>query len=139
MKQNRRLFLACFLLASGAPLFAQPWGSQTDARSFADSVLALRDSGQYGPIYEIFSEKIQKRITQSAWINLVTANVAKEGSLVSRTFTSIQVHKDGYQVTYSAKYAKAGAATNSVYVLQNPANGSWKVMGVWTIIKPSSQ
>ncbi|HEX5481241.1 MAG TPA: DUF4019 domain-containing protein [Terriglobia bacterium] len=142
--KNRLLISGCTLLAAGLLLFTTAYGQQNPedaAKKSAAAWIALVDAGQYGQSWDQASQIFKSKVKEGQWVAMVKQAREPLGKLKSRSFEDFRHLKnppnapegDYIVMQYSAAFAKAPSATETVSLIQEK-DGGWRVAGYW--IKP---
>jgi len=125
MKSKMITVLGLTLIAAGLTL-GQSASDNEQARLFADSILQLKDRGNYGQIYDLFIPELQGSRTKAEWVAYEATVHSKLGTPKARSFDGVTAKGGIYRVAYIAEY-QTFQAGDYVFVVNN---GGWKVAGI---------
>lgn len=131
MRSTISIFVLILTLVAACP---SPAATDDDARTFAESVLAMKDNKQYQEMYRTkFHESMQRQMSEEQWLAAARQIDSQTGAKKSRTLSSTDKSMGVYKFRYDTSY-ETGRAFDDIYVAND--NG-WKVVGLW--VRPNLQ
>lgn len=110
----------------------------SQAQAFAESVLQMKDNGEYSAMYNRTFHPKMRQTTEAQWITTATKMAQQNGILKSRRLRTVEPEvAGGYKVTYDAAYSNAGPVIEIVEVAVR--GEMMRVVGLFVRKSPSAQ
>jgi hypothetical protein len=117
------------LLIGAAAIAIQAQGSQSEAQSFAEEVLQMKDAKQFREMYrQRFHASMKQQMSEPQWIAAATQVAEQTGDNKGRTLGSTEQSNGVYRFRYNSTYENGRAFDDVVVARQGD---SWKVVGIW--------
>jgi hypothetical protein len=127
MKVHRVFTVSLLIAATAGAIHAQE--SQSEAQSFAEEVLQMKDAKQFREIYrQKFHASMKQQMSEPQWIAAATQVAAQTGDNTGRTLGAADESNGVYRFRYNSVYEN-GRAFDDIFIVRE--GDSWKVVGIW--------
>jgi hypothetical protein len=117
------------LLAAAVAVAIHAQGSQSEAQSFAEEVLQMKDARQFSEMYrQKFHTSMKQVFSEPQWIAAATQVADQTGDNKGRSLGTSDQSNGVYRFRYNSTYEN-GRAFDDVYIARQ--GSSWKVVGIW--------